>query len=335
MSIDDGAWDAHLGKHPEATFYHTRTWARILAAGYPRLEDESRWIEVEGGRAALPLHTWRRLGGLLATRQSAFPFLYGGPVPRRIGGRDLLAETLAGLARGGRSLVLLSNPFSGETPPAPCAGVQAINDATHIRDLPPTEDTLWESLTSAQRNDVRRIAKKGVALRVGGAPAEVHGVYGFYRASFGRWGGEPGMVYPETLYQAMVALGGPAVRLYLAEFEDRLIGGAFVVRWNGRVHYHAGYFDHEARALRPNVLLQERILRDAIVDGFRCYDFLPSGGNAGVEAFKESFGGLRTPVIRYVYRTRLHRIADRIRASRATRSGPTLHPGGQPDPPAI
>jgi hypothetical protein len=328
MSIDDGAWDAHLAKHPDATFYHTRTWARILAAGYPRLEDESRWIEVEEGRAALPLHTWRRMGGLLATRQSAFPFLYGGPVPRRIAGRDLLAETLSDLGRGGRSLVLLSNPFSADPPPSPAPAVLAIEDATHLRQLPSREEAFWDSLTSAQRNDVRRLAKKGVILRIGGVPAEIHQVYSFYRASFDRWGGEPGMVYPESLYQAMVALGGPAVRLYLAEYEDRLIGGAFVVRWNGRAHYHAGYFDHEARALRPNVLLQERIIRDAIIDGFLSYDFLPSGGNAGVEGFKESFGGLRTPVTRYVYRTRLHRIADRIRAARRSHR---IHPPRTPD----
>jgi hypothetical protein len=320
MTIDDGAWDAHLGKHPEATFYHTRTWARILAVGFPRLEDESRWIEADGRRAALPLHTWTRLGGVLATRQSAFPFLYGGPVPRHIGERDLLTETLKELGRGGRSLVVLSNPFAAGAEPGPIPKIQAIPDATHLLDLPRSVDAFWDGLSPAQRNDVRRLTKKGVVLRLGGAPAEIRAVYGFYRASFGRWGGEPGMVYPEALYQAMVALGGPAVRLYLAEFEGRLIGGAFVARWNGRVHYHAGYFDHAARGLRPNVLLQELIIRDAIIDGFRSYDFLPSGGNTGVESFKESFGGLRTPVTRYVYRTPIHRLTDRIRALRLRRS---------------
>jgi hypothetical protein len=319
MTVDDGNWDAHLAKYPEATFYHTRIWARILAAGFPRLEDESRWIGAGARRAALPLYLWRRMGGLLATRQSAFPFLYGGPVPRWVDDHDLLAETLADLGRGGRSLVLVSNPFADGKRATHAEGVQEVADATHILELPRTADAFWDSLTPAQRNDVRRLTKKGVVLRVGSTPAEVRWVYQFYRASFDRWGGEPGMVYPETLYQAMVAIGGPAVRLYIAEFEGRLIGGAFVARWNGRVHYHAGYFDHAARALRPNVLLQERIIRDAILDGYRSYDFLPSDGNAGVESFKESFGGVRTPLIRYLYRTPLHRLSDRIREARAGR----------------
>jgi hypothetical protein len=323
MRIDDVDWDSHIAKNPEGTFYHTRTWARILAAGFPGLEDESRWIEAEGGRAAMPVHTWRRLGGLLATRQSAFPFLYGGPVPRRVGERDLLVDALAEMGQGSRSLIVLSNPFAAGPVLPPPLGMQCADDATHVRELPASADILWDSLAAAQRNDVRRLTKKGVVLRLGGTAREVRAVYRFYHASFERWGGEPGMVYPEGFYQAMVALGGPAVRLYLAEFEGRLIGGAFVVRWNGRAHYHAGYFDHEARALRPNVLLQERIIRDAIIDGFRIYDFLPSGGNSGVESFKVSFGGVRTPLVRYIYRPRVHQLVDRIRTARARRRVPT------------
>lgn len=322
MRIDDADWDSHIAKHPEGTFYHTRTWARILAAGFHGLEDESRWIETDAGRAALPVHTWRRLGGILATRQSTFPFLYGGPIPRHLGGRDLLTDVLAEMGRGSRSLIVLSSPFAPGALPPPPTGMQRFDDATHVRELPSSEETFWDSLAASQRNDVRRLTRKGVVLRLGGTAGEVRAVYRFYRASFERWGGEPGVVYPEGFYQAMVALGGPAIRLYLAEFEGRLIGGAFVVRWNGRAHYHAGYFDHEARALRPNVLLQERIIRDAIIDGFRVYDFLPSGGNPGVESFKESFGGTRIPLVRYLYRTRVHRLVDRIRSTRERRNVP-------------
>jgi hypothetical protein len=309
-------WDEHLAGFPEATFYHTRLWARILAEAYPELLDESRWIESAGARAALPLQTWRRLGGLLTTRHSSFPFLYGGPVPRRIGDRDLLADALGELGRGRRSLVCVSNPYAPgacETLPA----VTATHDATHLLELPSRHEEFWDNvLTTAKRNDVRRLTKKGVSIRLGGTAEEIATVYGFYRRSFERWGGTPGHVYPRALYHAMIERGEGNVRLYLAEYEERIIGGTFVVRWNGHAHYHAGYFDHEARSLRPNVLLQERIIRDAIEDGLRDYDFLPSGGNRGVEEFKESFGGKRTELQRYEYRAMLHRLVGAVRRDR-------------------
>lgn len=287
MTAHLDGWDEHLARFREATFYHTRVWARILAAAYPGLQDESRWTERAGSRAALPVQTWKRLGGLLATRHSSFPFLYGGPVPRRIEDIDLLADMLADLGRGRRSLVCVSNPFA----PGACGppgSITVTRDATHLYELPARHEDFWEkTLTTAKRNDVRRLTKKGVSIRIGGSVEEIAAIYGFYRQSFERWGGAPQHVYPEELYRAMIELGEGNVRLYLAEYEERIIGGTFVVRWNGHAHYHAGYFDHEARSLRPNVLLQERIIRDAIGDGLREYDFLPSGGNRGVEEFKE------------------------------------------------
>jgi hypothetical protein len=326
--VDSGFsnWDAHLSLHPEATFYHTRIWARIVAAAFPGpLHDASRWIETRAGRSAFPVYEWRRLGGILTTRQSSFPFLYGGPVPRlAVDGTDLLASVLEQFAGGGRSLLVISSPFGppSMTDRAPLSrGIERHEDSTHILSLPASHEEYWDGvLTTAKRNDVRRLAKQGVVVRVGGTPDEVETVYGFYRQSFARWGGTPAFVYPLSLYQEMIRRGEGHVRLYLAEREGKIAGGAFVAQWNGHVHYHAGYFDHEARSLRPNVLIQERVIRDAIADGCRDYDFLPSGGNRGVEEFKESFGGVRTGIVRYGYSGPLHRLASNLRIRRQGRT---------------
>jgi hypothetical protein len=347
--IRDAEWDQHIASSPEGTFYHTRIWSRILAATFPSLKDASRWLEIEGSPVALSLYVWNRLGGLLSTRHSSFPFLYGGPISSRIGGRDILMRVLQDLARGRQSLVLIPSPFAphgaavldsaapedhpaaqpdsiaqadhskaASEPIALPGAVRLTEDATHILQLPSTFEDFWEkTLTTSKRNDVRRLTKKGVTLRCGGSAGEIAAVYDFYNQSFVRWGGPPRFVYPEALYRHMVELGEGHVRLYLAHFNEKIIGGAFVVRWNGHVHYHAGYFDHEARSLRPNVLLQERIIRDAIKDRFRDYDFLPSGGNKGVETFKESFGGKRTIFCRYEYRAPFHRLIDRFGKARA------------------
>lgn len=315
MTSDYTGWDEHLRRQPEATFYHTRLWASILGEAFPALQDESRWIETENGRAAVPLFTWRRFGGLVRTVHSSFPFLYGGPVPRLLGGRDLLPDLLAELGASSASAVIVANPFArANCSPPPT--VRLSEEATHLLRLPGTVEEFWDRiLTTSKRNDVRRLTKKGVTVRRGGTEEEIGSVYRFYRESFARWGQRPRFVYPEALYHAMVRLGGDHVRFYVAEYEGKIIGGAFIPRWGDHAHYHAGYFDHTSRALRPNVLIQEQIIREAIEDGFTNYDFLPSGGNQGVETFKESFGGVRTSITRYEHRSLAHRLLAALRHS--------------------
>jgi len=81
------------------------------------------------------------------------------------------------------------------------------------------------------------------------------------------------------------------------------------------VHYLAGYFDHHERALRPNVLLQVESILRAIRDGYRRYDFLPSGGHPTVETFKEGFGGVGAPFPLWERDGWAHRLLGRGRAS--------------------
>jgi hypothetical protein len=200
-------------------------------------------------------------------------------------------------------------PSRVQADPTPPPGFTAEQDTTHLLALPATEAAYWGGvLTTAQRNDWRRLAKKGVTVEETRAERDADAMYELYRTSFARWGGEPRFANPPGFYRALLAHGGDAVRLTVVRHKGRLAGGCLVLRWNGKAHYLAGYFDREARALRPAALLQiESILR-AIRDGYRWYDFLPSGGHASVEAFKASLGGQRTPFPIWTRRGGLHRL---------------------------
>jgi hypothetical protein len=320
---EGSAYDAALAGRREATFFHTRVWARIVTAAFPELRDRSTVLVVDGQPHAVPLFRWRRLGGLLGTRHSSFPFLYGGPVPAR---PAAFAALLRRMARGGESVVLIGNPFAGPTvcgaaelaPPERGRPWRPAAETTHLLTLPRTPEVYWETvLSSRKRNDIRRLAQKGVAVELSRDPADVARVDELYRRRMAAWSRRPGLVYPAAFYRALLELGGEAVRLYVARHAGRVIGGAFVVRWNGLVHYNAGYFDDEARALRPNVLIQERVIRDAIADGFHTYDMLPSAGLRSVEEFKESFGGVRTAFPRWERAGWRHRLAAALRPTGA------------------
>ncbi len=309
--FSDPEWDRAVFQHAEATLFHGRAWARFLREVFPALEDRSVWLRENGRDLLLPLFAWRRAGGALTTLHSAFPFLYGGFVPAR----DALPWSAVKL---GGAFRLTGNPFAEIETALPSADRRA--ERTHVLTLPATIDAYWnEVLSTGKRNDVRRLGKKGVEITESRDPNDVRAVYALYLASFERWGGRPGFVYPESYYARLLTSLEGAARLSVARHEGRLLGGAFTVRANGIVHYLAGYFEPEARALRPNVLLQIESIQHAIESGARLYDFLPSGGHASVEQFKEGLGGVRREFAVYERLSPLRRWIDRARGRRRER----------------
>ncbi len=297
---------------PEATLFHTRAWARIVTAAFPQLEDLSTILTTSAGEHALPVFRWRRLGGLLATRHSSFPFLYGGPVPARAEAWIGAQSVLTGRAH---SAVLIGNPFAADGARLEDASPTDTDwETTHMLTLPETVEAFWSGiLTTRKRNDIRRLTRKGVEVATSREPADIEAVYGLYLKRMATWSQRPGLIYPLALYERQMAADDATTRLYVARFEGRIVGGTFVCCWNGIWHYQAGYFDHDARSLRPNVLVQERIIRDAIETGARIYDMLPSAGIASVEAFKESFGGRRTRFPRWEREGCVHGLIRRLR----------------------
>jgi hypothetical protein len=297
-AADAREYDALVTGAPEATFFHTRLWARIVTEAFPQLTDCSAILRVEGVAHAVPLFRWRRFALGPRTLHSGFPFLYGGPIPARPAAWSALLELLAATRA---ALTVIGNPFAPEPPP-PCAarGLVAATEETHLLELPATIDAYWSDvLTPRKRNDIRRLTQKGVAIETTDAAADIDRVHELYRQRMASWAQRPGLVYPPELYRAMLRASEGAVRLYVARHAGRVIGGAYIVSWNGIAHYSAGYFDEEMRSLRPNILIQERVIRDAIAQRVRIYDMLPSAGLASVEAFKESMGGRRTPFARW------------------------------------
>jgi len=326
----EDAWDALVAGSPEGTLFHTRAWVRIVTASFPRIRDVSVRREEPPGPAILPLFAWSRLGGAIRTLQSSFPFIYGGALPAHAA-----AAALPGLLEspGGRlaSWRISGNPFAPADPAVDRAlterGFVRGEDSTWLLELPAREEDYWEkTLTAAKRNDVRRLGRKGVVVEESRRPEDVDGVYRHYLASFARWGGRPRFVYPVRFYRNLLQLGGPAVRLTVARHEGRLLGGAFTLRWNGKAHYLAGYFDHESRALRPNVLIQIDSILQGIRDGLRWYDFLPSGGHASVVEFKEGLGGRRAPFPVWTRTGPLHRMLGGRREPRRTLPPPPAAP---------
>lgn len=327
---NDDDWDRAAAASPEAAYFHTRAWARIVLASFPALRDRSLWFDTPAGPALFPLFAWSRLGGMMTTLHSTFPFLYGGPVGPGIRCVDDVLRRVVGHCGRLSSLRLHGNPFADRTPRAlpvtdgahgdasagraHIPGLTTGEDHTNCMPVPATEEEYWESVLEARRrNDIRRLLRKGVVVEESRDPADMATVYGFYLESFERWGGRPAMVYPPAFYRNLINLGGQESRFLIARFEGRILGGSYFVSWNGKTHYLAGYFDHDARALSPLALIQVGAVGRAILEKDLIYDFLPSGGHQAVEAFKQGLGGKPVAFPVYERTGALHRAAGLLR----------------------
>jgi lipid II:glycine glycyltransferase (peptidoglycan interpeptide bridge formation enzyme) len=103
------------------------------------------------------------------------------------------------------------------------------------------------------------------------------------------------------------------VKLWLAERDGRLLGGALNFYWNRHaVGWHSAA-SGQALDSHAFAILVANAVEEACDRGFAWFDLNPSGGLEGVAAFKSRFGGERRAIERLRYQTWLVRQVGRAR----------------------
>ena len=147
----------------------------------------------------------------------------------------------------------------------------------------------------------RQAERLGVQIGVAQGEAEWDQYDEIYRESQQRWGESATSSYGPELFRALREGGGDCVRLWLATVGGELAAGALCLYARRHVSYWHGAARERLFEYRPVHLLIEVILKDACDRGMRWFDFNPSGGHSGVEAFKKGFGAeaFPAPVLRW------------------------------------
>jgi lipid II:glycine glycyltransferase (peptidoglycan interpeptide bridge formation enzyme) len=176
---------------------------------------------------------------------------------------------------------------------------------TILLDLTPDPEAILARMKSKTRYNIRLAARKGVTVREGTAE-DLPGFYRLMRTTGERDGfGIHSQTYYETAHQLFVPQG--LAKLFLAIFEDKVLGGIMVFAFGQRAWYMYGASSDEHRNLMPNYLLQWEAIKWAKERGCLTYDlwgipdeetdvlereFLKrNDGLWGVYRFKRGFGG--------------------------------------------
>ena len=286
-------WSALLARSDHLLF-HRPEWAPVLAEGVSARTCCFLFAEDAEDRAGM-------LGcvvGGLGVSTGYFSFPYGGIV-----GTPPDAETLNGLLMdAGRMLGVAQVQLVGyphEPEGATSTGHARVEDQTNVLPLEGlTPESLLAGYKRVRRQEIKRAMNRGVVIENRTDDEAISAVHRFYLETMARTGGLAR--YKRELIASAVKHLCPIgrARLTIASHEGEPIAGMLVVDSDEMSHGLLLVASSESRPLEPNKLLLHTAAEQAIGEGKKFLDFMPSGQSAkGVGQFKALWHTTEIPLV--------------------------------------
>lgn len=280
-------WDSIWQKCDYASYYHSREWAEIwkVYSGGKIYPEPKLIIFNDGKKALIPLSVQSSLG-LLRSYISSPAGTFGGWISSDkllAAHANLLLDHLAGEYP---NLVLFMNPYDK------LVFEQALpsNDETYAIDLGCGHDAAYKKWHKSQREKVKKAIKLGVLIREAASAEDWAVYYDIYEDSLRRWGKNATTNYGKELFEELFRRQSPYIKLWLAEFENKIIAGNIAFYSNKQVAgWHAAALEKYFKTRMVNLIIY-KIFEHACKHGYSWLDFGPCGGHEGVRAFKKEFG---------------------------------------------
>ena len=212
-----------------------------------------------------------------------------------------------------------SPPVTLPMPLYPVSPVQPVRSI--VLNLLPTEDALLAGMKEKWRYNLRLAERKGVTVREAQTVEDIQAWYALLQTTANR---DHFGIHTIDYYLKAWLIFAPKqqARLFLAEYEGRLLAGIFVALLAKQAIYLYGASSNEHRNLMPNYLLQWEAIRWAKQQGAVQYDFwgIPETDSedeamAGVHRFKRGWGGEQVRFVgcyEHAYRPMAMRIARKM-----------------------
>ena len=261
-------WDAFVEAHPARPLFHSRRWLSLLAR-HQGVRLDLHCIEAQGRVVGL-LPMFSRGYGIIRVHSSPYvvtdtPYL-GPLVDDDVSPHALWAALLDHARHSGMDFVRLFTRVGMACPPVDGtpAGVQ--RKTTHVLDLTPGEEALWNGLEGRCRTAVRKAAKEGVTVEPMADDAALERFVDMLEGVYAR----QGLTSPNTraFYRDVWrTFGGREVVGLTARHEGRDIASALFVMDARDAYYISGASAGDCGRLSPNNILQWEAIRLALARG--------------------------------------------------------------------
>ena len=280
-------WNRYVESNPAASLYHRAEWQALIketfghSGYYFSARDNTGHIT-----GVLPLIRLRsRLFGDFMVSMPYFN--YGGAVADH----PLIEQHLMeAAAQQGARIGVSHIEFRDDTPRRELpARTEKVNMILH---LPDNQDELWQSFTPKLRAQIRRPQREKPQVLMGG----VEYLDDFY-AVFSRNMRDLGTpVYSRTFFRNILDSFPDTSQLIVVRLADRPVAAAFLIGHRDTLEIPWASTLSDVNRLSINMLLYWEILKYAIKQGYRNFDFGRSSKDSGTYRFKQQWGAQPRPL---------------------------------------
>ena len=286
------------------TFFQTSEWANLLLRHDPSLAP----APLEGDGFCVPLMLKRRLGGITDSYYG-MPFMTpAGVVAENSDPGFQWRELFGRLASLRAATVVVCFP-PDQIPPRDERFLWE-EDTTHVLDLSPGWERIWEDVYHARcRRSVRTAQKEGVTIQEASSETDIYEHWQIMRHNAKKWKLRP---LPTHAFIRDVA-SLPAARVYLARVGSTVVASKLTFVFGQESFYWQGGRAPDESPRGTYSALSSYSIERACQEGCQTYNFASSLGIPGIEEYKESFGAKRIPFTILKQMHPLARFARRIK----------------------
>lgn len=280
-------WDAFAREHPFGSIYHLSRWRGLVESEFGHRSTYLR-AQDEAGRLTGLLPLVRLRSRLFGDFHVSLPYFnYGGAIGIDEDVEQALMERAATLAQAAGCAHVEFRDTRER------AGWPVRTDKVAMElPLPADPATLWNSLGSKLRAQVRRPSREPVEVLRGGAELLPQ----FY-AVFARNMRDLGTpVYPQRFFAAILEAFPEQATIVAVRLRGKPAAAGFLIEHGPRMEIPWASSMRELNPIGVNMLLYWEALRFAIERGRRIFDFGRSTIDAGTYRFKKQWGAQPRPL---------------------------------------
>lgn len=293
-------WDTYVWRHPQATFFHSTGWQRILEKtfAYRSFSCVARCRGVITG--ILPLFLVRHLPFGYSLVSTPFA-VYGGLCADDQASRDALLYHAQTLAQHMRVRYLELRQVES-LPRLPIKNLYV----TFKKEIDGDPEKNLVAIPRKQRRMVRQGEKHGLRAHLGGEEF-LDGFYHVYSHSV-RHLGTP--VFPRALFAHCLREFGTACRILAVFRDEQMVAGVLTFFFRDQVLPYYGGALQDALPYAVNDFMYWQLMCAAAEQGCRVFDFGRSKQGTGAYDFKRHWGFEPTPLPYQYYLVAQHTLPD-------------------------
>lgn len=311
--LQSPGWEAQLALHPEAGFFHTAAWARVLYHTYGHRPQYLMACELAGSGAPAAIASGMGLSftGLLPVmevsspltgrRGVALPFtdLVSPLTSDTVSSEQMLNQAIE-LGRQRRWRYFECRGMAD----APSGAVPFLTFWGHTLDLSPSESQIHGGLHDSVRRAVRKAQNHGLQFRIDRSREGMQTFYTLHCRTRQKHGLPP---QPFAFFQNIHehVLGKDLGFITIVSLEQVPLAAAVFLHFGKQAIYKFGASDSASLAMRPNDLLMWEVIRWLRANGFSSLHFGRTDRHQdGLRRFKLGFGACEQTIeyFRFDYR---------------------------------